>query len=126
MVSLGASDLDIILDLNEAVDFEVLEAILDLAIDTLNLYGAAINNMSGVAGEKTVTVTSKERGAVLQCARAVYYGFHERVENASAGGIAVSSSDLMSKPEIIGIIKEAAHRLEQHAGVPFVVGEAES
>jgi len=124
MVSLSASDLDTILNLSGGVPDETLEAILDLAIDTLNLYGAAIDNLSGDPG--TVTVTSKERGAVLQSARAVYYGFYKEISTATVDGLAVSTSDLMSNHEVVTIIREAAHRLEQHEGVAFVVGEASS
>ena len=126
MGSFSADDLDKMLKLNEQIDFEDLEALIDAAIDTLNLFGAAIDNLSGVAGEKTVTVTSKERGAVLQSARAVYYGFYVGIESGGMSDVSVSSFDLMSNAQVIAIIKEAAHRLEQHEGVPFVVGEATS
>jgi len=126
MVSISAVDLDTILNLSSAVDAENLEAILDLAIDNLNLYGAAITNMTGDAGEKTVTVTSKEKAAIFIASRAIYHGFYDRITNATVGGLAVSNTDLMSNPEVLKTIKEAAHRLEQHAGVPFIVGEATS
>jgi len=126
MVSVSAVDLDTILNLSSAVDAENLEAILDLAIDNLNLYGAAISNMTGDAGEKTVTVTNKEKAAIFIASRAIYHGFYKEISTATVGGLAVSNTDLMSNPEVLKTIKEAAHRLEQHEGVPFVVGEAES
>jgi len=126
MVSVSAVDLDTILNLSSAVDAENLEAILDLAIDTLNLYGAAISNMTGDAGEKTVTVTSKEKAAVFIACRAIYYGFYKEISSATVGGLAVSNSNLMSNPVVLATIKQAAHRLEQHEGVPFIVGEATS
>jgi len=100
------------------------EYILDLAIDCLNLYGANISNMAGdTPGSKTVTLTSKEKAAVFIVARAIYYGFYREVTTASVAGLAVGPADLMSNPQVLQIIREAAKRLEQHEGVPFTVAE---
>lgn len=126
MVSISASDLDAILNLAGGVSNINLEAILDLSIDTLNLYGAVITNMTGAAGSKTVTLTSKEKAAVFIAARAVYYGFFKGIDSAAVSGLNVTNTDLMSNPAVLQTIKEAAHRLEQHEGVPFHVGEASS
>jgi len=126
MVSVSAEDLDAVLNLSGGVSDENLEAILDLAIDTLNLFGAFITNMSGVAGEKTVTVTSKEKAAVFIGARAIYYAFFKGIESAVIAGQSITKSDIMSNTEVMNTIRQAAKRLEQHEGVAFVVGEAES
>lgn len=126
MATITATDLDTVLHLQNSVSDEVLEDLLDLAIDTLNLYGAAVDNMSGVAGAKSVTVTGKERAAAFISVRAIYYGFYKEIASSTIAGLTVSSTDLMSNPEVLRMIKEAARRLEQHEGVPFKVAEATS
>jgi hypothetical protein len=124
MVSISADDLDSLLKLSGGVSDDNLEAILDLAIDTLNLFGAAIDNLTG--DPATVTVTSKERGAVFISARAIYYAFYKGIESAVIAGQSITKSDIMSNTEVMNTIRQAAKRLEQHEGVPFVVGEATS
>lgn len=126
MATITADDLDTILNLTGGVSDEVLEDLLDLAIDTLNLYGAALDNLSGAAGSKSVTVTGKEKAAAFIAVRAIYHGFYSEIVSASVGGLVVSTSDLMSNQTVLTTIKEAAHRLEQHEGVPFKVAEATS
>jgi len=89
------------------------EYILDLAIDTLNLFGAELSNLGGTAGSKTVSVESREKGAIYFVARAVYYGFYKGLESVAPGGVAITSSDLMSNPAVLETVKEAARQLTE-------------
>jgi hypothetical protein len=89
------------------------EEIIDLAVDTLNLYGADLPNMSGVAGVKTVSVESKEKGAILLVARKIYYGFYKGSTNVSIGGLAVSNIDVLGNQSVLNFAKECASRLTE-------------
>jgi len=113
MVSVTASTLDGLLHLSGGVDDQDLEAIIDESIDLLNLHGADLSNMTGTAGSKTVNLDTKEKGAVLLVARAVYYGFYKGLESSSVGGLTVGSPDLMSNPNVIRTVKEAARLLTE-------------
>ena len=89
------------------------EKVIDQAIDSLNLYGDLdIPNMTGTAGTKSVSITSGERGAILMVARAVYYGFYKGLDTTSVQSLNVASPDLMSNPQVLGAIKEAAEMLK--------------
>lgn len=48
------------------------EEIIDHAVNLLNAYGADLPNMTGTAGSKTLSVESREKGAVMEVACAVY------------------------------------------------------
>lgn len=113
MVNVQASDLDTLLHLTHDVPDATLEVILDQAIDLLNLYGADLANMTGTAGSKTVGLESKERGAVFHVARAVYYSFYKGVDSTSVGGMVVSTPDLMSNPNVLRTVREAANKLNE-------------
>lgn len=113
MPTVQASDLDAILHLSSGVQDQDLEAIIDLAIDALNLYGADLPNMSGSAGSKSVGLESKEKGAVFIVARAIYYGFYKGLESSSVGGLTVGTPDLMSNPAVLRTIEDAARKLTE-------------
>ena len=66
MATISASDFTTIM--NITISAEHAEAILDGAIDVLNIFDCQLVNMTGDAGSKTVTLTSKQRGGVA--------GFH--------------------------------------------------
>jgi hypothetical protein len=87
------------------------ESVIDLAIDTLNLFGCELTNMAGTAGTKTVTLESNEKAAVFLVARMIYYSFYKSVDVASLGGINVTTNDLMKDPTAVQLIKDAADRL---------------
>jgi len=98
-----------------------MEYVIDLAIDTLNLYGAeAITNMTGLAGSKTVTLTSKQRGGVFHLARTIYHEFFQTRETAGLGPMSVSSVELLANPTIMLAVEKIAKRLKT---VDFAVGE---
>lgn len=68
------------------------EDLIDTAIDLLNANGAELDNMSGSAGSKTVTLTSAARGAVLNLAAMLYRHRYVDPEQMTVGGITVGSS----------------------------------
>jgi len=120
MVSVSASDFTAVIN-DASISVQHAENILDLAIDTLNLYGAAaISNMSGAVGAKTVTLTSKQKGGVFHVARMIYYDFYKGVNHVSVTGITVTAAELLSNPAYVTTIKIVARRL---ATVKFAVGE---
>jgi hypothetical protein len=115
MATITYSTLTDLLDLSVPTDITAANAekIIDQAIDLLNLYGNLdLPNMSGTAGAKSVSVESRQRGAILSVARAVYYGFYKGLETASAGPVNVSSPDLMSNQSVLASVKEEAELLK--------------
>jgi len=89
------------------------EALIDLAIDLLNLFSdAAMSNMSGVAGSKTVTLTAAQRGAVTLVTRDLYYSFFKDIETSTVGGVGVSPTDVLANPASVRLIRVAAKRLQ--------------
>lgn len=119
----SASDWTNVMNLPDLVT-ENAEYILDFAIDELNLRGTSISNLSGTAGSKTVSLTSEERAGVFEVARAIYYSFFKGIETVTGGGMAVSSSDLMSNPVVVALIEKIARRLRLST-IAFKVGEAQ-
>jgi len=114
MVSVAASDLKSILDMvSKPISDEILEQIIDLAIDCLNLNGADLPNMSGTAGSKTVSLESKQKAAVFIAARAIYYSFYRGIELLSMQNVSFSVPDLMSNSVVMGAIEKAAHKLAE-------------
>jgi hypothetical protein len=95
------------------IEEETCEDIIDLAVDLLNLFGADISNMTGAAGSKTLSVESREKGAIMLSARAIYYGFYKGVDSANVGSATVSVSDIMGNATVMNTIKEAAGRLKE-------------
>ena len=121
MTEVKASDWKQVMNLDTKPTDTQAEYILDLAIDTLNLFGASLSNMSGTEGSKTVELTSKQRGSVFHAARAIYFGFFKEIKTATIAGVAITVSDLVSNPEVVKLIKEAARRLEAKTAIPFGV-----
>jgi len=111
MATIQASDLNTLLNLAGGVADETLEAILDQAIDMLNLYGADLPNMTGTAGSKTVSLEGKERGAVFIVARAVYYSFYKGVDVVAVAGQSLSTADLLSNSNVLSSVREASRKL---------------
>lgn len=89
------------------------EIIIDQAIDFLNLYGAELSNLGGTAGTKTVSVESKEKGAIYFVARAVYDSFYKGTEGVGVGALALTTADLMSNSAVLQTVKEAARHLTE-------------
>ena len=113
MVTISASNFKNLF--NEA-DFEEehAEEIIDLAIDILNLYSDAdLPNMTGTAGSKTVSLESKEKGAVFVVARAIYWGFYKGPQATAIQGQSLSPADVMGNSAVIQSVREAARMLAE-------------
>ena len=127
MVSVSASDLDTILNLSGQVSDENLEAILDLAIDSLNIFGATLTNMTGTAGTKTVDLTSQQRGAVLIIAREIYTKFWKSAGTATTtGGFTVTIGDILNDNYLVALLEKLGKKLAMsstNVGVAFSVAK---
>ena len=126
MATISASDFTTIM--NITISAEHAEAILDGAIDLLNVFDAQLSNLSGDAGSKTVTVTSKQRGGVFVIARMIYYDYYQGITNMSAEGYSVSKTQLMSNPTVMAFVETIATRLQvaEDDRIPFIVATDES
>jgi hypothetical protein len=119
MASVTATDFINVMGISDtATD---MEYVLDLAIDTLNLYGAtAISNMAGDAGSKTVTLTSRQRGGVFHVARIIYHETFKKMNVVTVATLALTTPELLSNPTIVSTIEKIAKKL---GTVDFLVGE---
>jgi len=68
------------------------ENLIDQAIDMLNMHGLSISNMSGSEGSKTVTLTSGQRGAVLELGAMIYRHRYTNPQQASIGPLSVGGT----------------------------------
>ena len=96
------------------------EEILNQAINLINLEGQGqlnISTMQGTAGTKSLTVQSKEKGAIMQVAVAIYANNYKAAGSQSssfqAGGIGLSESASTGTGTVEMIAKEAAKSLLQ-------------
>ena len=103
--------------LNDPEDVTVTqgEIVMDQAIDHLNLYlddEDTLSNLDGAAGSKTLNVSSRERGAIMIVARIVYMSFlQQHGGSTNIGSLSSSTTDLMSDPTSVAVIKEVAEAL---------------
>lgn len=112
MATITADEFQVIMNKTDSdISNTNAEYIIDLAIDLLNTYGADLPNMGGTAGSKTVSVESRQKGAVMLVARAVYYGFYKGVEAVGVGGLAVAVADVLGNATVVAAIKDAARQL---------------
>lgn len=88
-----------------------LENIIDTAIDTLNIYNAGVSNLSGTAGSKAGSYSSKQWGCIVNVARAVYYSFFKDLDQAQLSGMSVNSNDLLKDPAVLQMVKDMAAQL---------------
>lgn len=89
------------------------ENLLDWAIDTINLYGnVSITNMAGVAGSKTVTLTSKQRGAVFLMAKFLYPSYRGPKDKVSVDGISIQNVDPLFIPGFDVVMKRISRLLQ--------------
>jgi hypothetical protein len=88
------------------------ENLLDLAIDTINLYGnQSISNMTGAAGSKTASLTQREKSAVFILARALYHSFYRDTEPTTVGGLSITPTEAYSNFNVQAVIKHVARQL---------------
>lgn len=122
MASVSASDFKNVM--NITTSDEDLEYVIDLAIDALNIFGAALSNMSGTAGSKTVSLTSSQRGGVFMVAREVFEKFYKESGTASIAGMSVSVSDLLNDKDVLDLLERIGEKLGASTeGIPFKIAE---
>ena len=112
MVSLTASSLSTLVN-DAGLAAATAEAILDQAIDCLNLLGnLELSNMQGTAASKSVGVTSRERGAILYVARAIYSSFYKDAPTTAViAGLSVSTTDVLSNAVVMHTVEAMARKL---------------
>jgi len=100
MVSVTYQDLhDLINVTTSDITAAKTEDLIDHAIDLLNAHGVGLSNMAGSAGSKTVTLTSAQRGAILNLARMIYRHDYVNPQQASLGPISVGATGT-AEPDI--------------------------
>lgn len=113
MPNLTADDIDTLLNLTDGVSSEIIESWIDQAIDQLNLYGDLdISNMAGTAGSKTVSLESRERGAVNMVVRTVYLKYYKDQSVTTVAGLSVADV-VMSDSEVRLMVKQVARQLAE-------------
>ena len=118
MASVTAQDFINVMAITD--DAEDIEYVMDLAIDRLNIYGADLDNMTGDAGSKTVTLTSAQRGAVFTVSRFIYNLFLKYTSSGGGSSSSVSlmgisksqSTTLSTNPEVMDLAKECANQIK--------------
>ena len=113
MVALTAALFKAIVN-DAAISATNAEYIIDYAIGKINNYSnAGLPLMGGTAGSKTVSLEDRKYAAVMDAARAIYYGAYKKVKGASIGGFTLTPADLLSNPTVVESIKEAARQLAE-------------
>lgn len=113
MGSLTAAIMIGLLNLDTAFDDATMENIIDEAINLLNLFGTIdLPNMVGVAGSKTVGLSSPQQGAVVMVTKTIYKEFYEDDEGSmTLGGVAISAPAMLGNSQIMKNVKESARLL---------------
>jgi hypothetical protein len=121
MTSYNAANFSGVLN-DSSISAENMENLVNVAINVLNMFGAAtIPNMnSGAAGSKTVSLTSKQAGAVFLAVRMIYRGFWIGPKATGIAGMSLTEADVLANPTIVETIKLAAARL---SSIAFKVAE---
>jgi hypothetical protein len=72
------------------------EVVIDGAISLLNSFDAGLSNLSGAAGSKTGSYTSKQTGAIMTLAQQIYSKHFKNASGANTGlsGLSLSYRDL--------------------------------
>lgn len=97
-------------------DATTWEYVIDSAINAINSRANAnLPNMSGTAGSKSLSVTSKQAGSIEFVVRVVYATYLKNADakGGNVGALSVQVSDLMSNPAVLQAIDEAAGRLDE-------------
>jgi hypothetical protein len=128
MTAFTATDFNLTIG-DTTITAAALETFIDDAIDQLNLYNPdlALPNMTGVAGTKTVDLTSRQRGAIKLVATEIYRSVPKGTSGSGSSGSSSSagvgpiswsesnsssnSSSVMTNPSVLNAVKEAASLL---------------
>lgn len=119
MASYTAANFKTILN-DASIDEDDVEMLVNVAVGTLNLLGAAtISNMSS----KTISLTSKQFGAVVFATRQIYHGVWKKQPSTSIGGWSISEMDVLANPTLSALLEKFAARL---SSIAFKVAEDDS
>jgi hypothetical protein len=119
MATITASTLSTLLHLGSDLENDELEAIIDAAIDKLNVYlyryGLEISSMSGTSGSKSWAGTSAEKGAIMTVASKIYSRDYvlssSQSESVGLGPASYSVSSSASSSAGGGSVEESAKDL---------------
>lgn len=91
-----------------------VEALGNVAVDTLNIFGNSITRLTGTPGSMTATWTSQQLGAVTAVFRIAYASYFKNAANTNntLGPSSVSTADLMSNPTSWAMIQQIATELK--------------
>lgn len=113
MVTITATQMEAILDLSTSdITLINMEKLIDVAVNRLNTYRCELPNMTGTEGTKTLSVESREAGAIQEVTRIIYYGHYRGQENLTISGITITTPNMFT-PEIETKIKELARQLTE-------------
>ncbi len=89
------------------------EVVLDGAINTLNVFGAGISNLSGTAGSKSGSYTSAQVGAIMAVAQQIYSKHFKNADNSNAqiSGLGLTYS---SDNQLLNFARQLANQLKGH------------
>ena len=121
MATITASTLSTLLHLGSDLENDELEAIIDAAIDKLNVYlyrySIEISSMSGTSGSKSWTGTSPEKGAIMTVASKIYSRDYvlssSQSESVGLGPASYSVSSSASSSAGGGSVEESAKDLAE-------------
>jgi len=87
------------------------EALIDFAIDALNVFGAGLSNLGGATPDKTLTVTSKQRAAIMLVTRLCYWGAYKDLQTVGLGPMTTSLTNLMQDPTFLATVKTLSYQI---------------
>ena len=114
MVTVNAAMLQNLVNESTTLTATKAEVIEDQAINLLNVYGATLDNLTGTAGTKTGTYTSKQAGAIMNVAVCVYsFSFKGGGSNSSSqsiGSLSISESSSSNSSQTINDVAKQQAR----------------
>lgn len=118
MTQYRADDFYNVLDIDtDDLDPIVGEKVLEQAIGLLNMFGAALQEMSGTEGSMYGNYTLIQWTAIVQVARMVYIDFIEDAGgNIEMQGITKKARSLLTEPDTFELIKELAEQCVAGSG----------
>ncbi len=113
MVDITADNMQALMNLSDSdISNTNMEYVIDCAINKLNTYGSGdLPNMTGTVASKTVSVESREAGAIQEATRLVYYGYYKGQETTAISSLSVSMTSMLNNPMVESTIEKLAKQL---------------
>ena len=99
------------------------EICLDGGIDLLNTFGAGLDNLTGAAGSKTGTYTSKQAGAIMVMAQQIYSKHYKNASGTSNATLGPAGIGYTSDNMLLTMAETLAEKIKGGASLAFVVGD---